>query len=34
MRKEETYLTAEQLSKKIHYSTRYIRERMLKTVFV
>lgn len=34
MQNEETYLTAEQLSKKIHYSTRYIRERMLKTVFV
>jgi len=34
MQNDETYLTAEQLSKKIHYSTRYIRERMLKTVFV
>ena len=30
---ERSYLTVEQLSEKIHYAPRYIRERLLKTVF-
>lgn len=34
MNSQEKYLTVEQLAKKIHYSPRYIRERMMKDVML